>query len=76
MRTSIRKIITEYLFPRQGAIVLDDDMDLRSDLGLSSLDMMTIIYLIEDETKTKVSFEKLSGVQTLGQLYNVFSKYE
>ena len=76
MNETIKKVIAEFLSPEQDSIVLDDNMELQADLGLSSLDMMTIIYLIEEKTKTKVAFAKLAGVRTLGQLCEVFSQYE
>ena len=76
MNETIKIVIAEYLSPEQDSIVLDDNMELQADLGLSSLDMMTVIYLIEEKTKTKVAFDKLAGVRTLGQLCEVFSQHE
>jgi acyl carrier protein len=76
MNETIKIVIAEYLSPEKESIVLDDNMELQADLGLSSLDMMTIIYLIEEKTKTKVAFDKLAGVHTLGQLCEVFSQHE
>lgn len=76
MNETIKIVIAEYLSPEKESIVLDDNMELQADLGLSSLDMMTIIYLIEEKTKTKVAFDKLAGVRTLGQLCEVFSQHE
>lgn len=75
MNETIKIVISEYLSPEKESIVLDDNMELQADLGLSSLDMMTIIYLIEEKTKTKVAFDKLAGVRTLGQLCEVFSQH-
>lgn len=76
MNETIKIVIAEYLSPEKESVVLYDNMELQADLGLSSLDMMTIIYLIEEKTKTKVAFDKLAGVRTLGQLYEVFSQHE
>ena len=76
MNETIKIVIAEYLSPEKESIVLDDNMELQADLGLSSLDMMTIIYLIEEKTKTKVAFDKLAGVRTLGQLCEAFSQHE
>ena len=70
MNETIKIVIAEYLSPEKESVVLYDNMELQADLGLSSLDMMTIIYLIEEKTKTKVAFDKL------GQLYEVFSQHE
>lgn len=76
MSEVVKMVIAEYLSSRQESIVLTDDLELQADLGLSSLDVMTVIYLVEEKTKTKVVFDKLAGVRTLGQLCETFSKNE
>ncbi len=58
---------------------ITDDMNLRSDLGLSSLDLMTLLGDIEDEFDIELDFgedeSKLAGIVTVEDAINLVKEY-
>ncbi len=58
---------------------ITDDMNLRSDLGLSSLDLMTLLGDIEDELDIELDFgedeSKLAGIVTVEDAINLIKEY-
>ena len=64
MIEKIRDILEEYVdIPREE---LTMETNLRTDLGLSSLDMVGIIVAFEDEFGVEISDRKLSEIITIG----------
>ena len=55
------------------------DMKLRDDLGLSSLDLMTLLGDLEDEFDIEFEFSeddnKLAGIVTVEDAINLFKEY-
>ena len=59
---------------------ITNDMKLRDDLGLSSLDLMTLLGDIEDEMDIEFEFgeddSKLAGIVTVEDAINLLKEYE
>ena len=59
---------------------ITNDMNLRNDLGLSSLDLMTLLGDIEDEMDIEFEFgeddSKLAGIVTVEDAINLLKEYE
>lgn len=64
-REKIIKILFDSL--KNDAAIADDAL-LFDDLGFSSLEMMTILFEIEDSLDITIDFSKLAGTKTVGQL--------
>lgn len=58
---------------------ITSDMKLRDDLGLSSLDLMTLLGDIEDEVDIEFEFgeddSKLAGIVTVEDAINLMKEY-
>ena len=58
---------------------ITNDMKLRDDLGLSSLDLMTLLGDLEDEFDIEFEFSeddnKLAGIVTVEDAINLFNEY-
>ena len=58
---------------------ITNDMNLRNDLGLSSLDLMTLLGDIEDELDIEFEFGedegKLAGIVTVEDAINLMKEY-
>ena len=58
---------------------ITSDMKLRDDLGLSSLDLMTLLGDIEDEMDIEFEFgeddSKLAGIVTVEDAINLMKEY-
>jgi len=58
---------------------ITNDMKLRDDLGLSSLDLMTLLGDIEDEMDIEFEFgeddSKLAGIVTVEDAINLMKEY-
>ena len=58
---------------------ITNDMKLRDDLGLSSLDLMTLLGDIEDEFDIEFEFgeddSKLAGIVTVEDAVNLIKEY-
>ena len=58
---------------------ITNDMNLRNDLGLSSLDLMTLLGDIEDEFDIEFEFgeddSKLAGIVTVEDAVNLIKEY-
>jgi len=58
---------------------ITNDMKLRNDLGLSSLDLMTLLGDIEDEFDIEFEFgeddSKLAGIVTVEDAINLMKEY-
>ncbi len=58
---------------------ITNDMKLRDDLGLSSLDLMTLLGDIEDEFDIEFEFgeddSKLAGIVTVEDAINLMKEY-
>jgi len=49
-------------------IEISDSSEFFRDLGLSSLDMATLIFAVEDEIGKKINVMDLVGIKTVGDL--------
>ena len=58
---------------------ITNDMNLRNDLGLSSLDLMTLLGDVEDEMDIEFEFGedegKLAGIVTVEDALNLMKEY-
>lgn len=58
---------------------MTNDMSLRDDLGLSSLDLMTFLGDLEDEFDVEFDFgdgeQKLAGIRTVGDAIELLKEY-
>ena len=55
---------------------MSDDMKLRDDLGLSSLDFMTFLGEIEDEFDIELDLDKATQIQTIGEAIEMVKELE
>ncbi len=59
---------------------LEDDVEITessnffNDLGLSSLDMVTLLFSIEDEIGVQINLMDLTGIKTVGELIQKINK--
>ena len=64
---------------KMGVDSVDEYMKLRDDLGLSSLDLMTLLGDIEDEMDIEFEFgeddSKLAGIVTVEDAINLMKEY-
>ena len=68
MQEKLYKTVRKFV---SNEIELRDDMLLKDDLGLSSLNMMLLIFELETELNTKIELMDLVSVKTLGQLKKI-----
>lgn len=47
------------------------DMDIIHDLGMTSLDMMILLFEIEHTYHVSLQTDKLKGIRTVSDLYNL-----
>ncbi len=55
---------------------ITDDMKLRDDLGLSSLDFMTFLGQVEDEFDIELDLDEAVKVQTIGEALEMVKELE
>lgn len=77
MEEKFKKIIASYC--KTGIEEITNDMSLRDDLGLSSLDLMTFLGDLEDEFDVEFNLgedeQKLSGITTVGNAIDLLKEY-
>lgn len=56
------------------ASTITDDANLFEDLGLDSIDLMTVVMAVEEKFAIEVSDEELEDVTTLGQAADLLSQ--
>ena len=55
-------------------VEITENSDFFNDLGLSSLDMATLVFSIEDETGVQINVMDLIGIKTVGELIRKINK--
>ena len=77
MEEKFKEIIASYC--KTGIDEITDDMSLRDDLGLSSLDLMTFLGDLEDEFDVEFNLgedeQKLSRISTVGSAIELLKEY-
>ncbi|SDA29822.1 acyl carrier protein [Ruminococcus sp. YE71] len=77
MEAQFKEILSNYCSVEAGDIT--DEMNLRSDIGLSSLDLMTFLGDLEDEFDIEFDFgdngQKLTGINTVGDAIALLREY-
>lgn len=63
------KIIGKSILSIEGRIVIEPEMELINDIGLTSLDMMVIVCELERRYNKKIGIEKLMNVKTVNDLF-------
>ncbi|MDB5385883.1 MAG: acpP 5 [Planctomycetaceae bacterium] len=53
--------------------ILGDQVNLMTDLGLDSVDMVSLVMQVERHFRIRMSHEELSGIATVGQLLDLIS---
>ncbi len=66
----IFKIIKEFILTE---VEVNENSDFYYDLGLSSLDMINLIFKIEKELNVNIRLENLFGVRTVGEFINAIN---
>jgi len=55
-------------------VEINENSDFFNDLGLSSLDMATLVFSMEDEIGVKINVMDLIGIKTVGELIQRINK--
>jgi len=72
-RNELRQFLLEQLQDDTGRkfTQLDDSVNLREDLGIDSVDLVTLIVHTQSRLKIEVSSEELEKVATVGNLLDI-----
>ena len=77
-RTEIRNVLAEAFEVAKEEDVdpstIGDDVKLRDDLGVDSLDVMEVIFEIEDRLKVSIEEQDMAGIETVGQVIDMCEK--
>ncbi len=77
MEKQFKEIIARYC--SQEAESITNEMNIRNDLGLSSLDLMTFLGDLEDEFDVEFDFDEegsqLAGITTVGDAIELLKSY-
>lgn len=68
IKEAVNKFIVEDLEIEPN--LLNDDANLKADLGIDSLDFVDIVVIVENLFGFKIKAEEMSEVRTLGQFYD------
>ena len=69
--TALKEVLVDKL--KVEADTITDDANLFEDLGLDSIDLMTVVMAVEEKFNIEVSDEELEEVSTLAQAADVLS---
>lgn len=69
---ALKDVLVERLKVDAGTIT--EDANLFEDLGLDSIDLMTVVMAVEEKFAIEVSDEELEDVTTLGQAADLLSE--
>lgn len=69
--TSLKETLVERL--KVDASTITEEANLFEDLGLDSIDLMTVVMAVEEKFSIEVSDEELEDVTTLGQAADLLS---
>lgn len=75
-RDEIRQILLELFEAETGEAItsLQDDQSLAEQLGLDSVDMVSLIMQLERRFKIRLAHEELAGAQQVGQLLSLVQR--
>ncbi len=71
VKERLKKIIAKELEIESESIV--DEEHIVNDLGMDSVDMICILFEIEDEFKIEISDEEVGEISTIETMYNLIS---
>jgi acyl carrier protein len=69
--TALKETLVDRL--KVDAATITEDANLFEDLGLDSIDLMTVVMAVEEKFSIEVSDEELEDVTTLGQAADLLS---
>lgn len=69
--TALKEVLVDKL--KVEADTITEDANLFEDLGLDSIDLMTVVMAVEERFSIEVSDEELEDVSTLGQAADILS---
>jgi acyl carrier protein len=69
--TALKETLVERL--KVDAATITEEANLFEDLGLDSIDLMTVVMAVEEKFSIEVSDEELEDVTTLGQAADLLS---
>ncbi|MCL2597921.1 MAG: phosphopantetheine-binding protein [Paludibacter sp.] len=71
-REKVEEIVNDFLVNEieVDADKITPDANLKTDLGIDSLDFVDIVVIVEKNFGFKIKAEEMQGVQTLAQFYD------
>lgn len=73
MLEKMREVICRYV--EIDPNTLTEDTNIRSELGLNSLELINIAVAIEDEFDVEIPDREVSNLETLGDAIRIIEKY-
>lgn len=73
MLEKLREVICRYV--EIDPSTLTEDTNIRSELGLNSLELINIAVAIEDEFDVEIPDREVSNIETLGDAIKIIEKY-
>ena len=73
MLEKMREVICRYV--EIDPNTLTEDTNIRSELGLNSLELINIAVAIEDEFEVEIPDREVSNLETLGDAIRIIEKY-
>ncbi len=73
MLERVIRIIAEYADVPEAEI--NENTDIRADLGLNSLELVNMAVAIEDEFETEIPDREALGLETVGDIVAVLQRY-
>ena len=73
MLETLREVICRYV--EIDPATLTEETNIRSELGLNSLELINIAVAIEDEFDVEIPDREVGNIETLGDAINVIKKY-
>lgn len=73
MLETLREVICRYV--EIDPNTLTEDTNIRSELGLNSLELINIAVAIEDEFDVEIPDREVGNIETLGDAIKVIEKY-
>lgn len=68
------KLLENSISLKDKQLVITPEMELISDIGMTSLDMMVVVIEIENKYNTKLPLKELINVKTVMDLYSLIRK--
>jgi acyl carrier protein len=75
-RDTIRRTLVDFLQAETGETVasLADDTKLREELGLDSVDVVSIVMQVERHYRIRLAHQELEGLVTVGEFLDLIQK--